>query len=367
MGTRRTKGEGSIRKRKDGRWEGRYIAGHDADGNPIRKSVLSKTQSEVLRKLRRAIELSKVIDVGRAEEFTVQTWVTTWFEVYSKPNIRESTQARYWNLIRCHIIPHLGHIKLSKLTSRDVQVMYNNLKHRGRIKPSAKLGKRLSASYIQGLHRMFHMCLQRAVKERLIPYNPSDDCILPKDEKKEIKCLKPEDAKKYLAEAERQGILPMFFLEFCTGLRRGELVALLWTDLDMANKTISITKQGIDKEDGKIEVAALKTATSMRIIPIPQKAVDLLIAEHEKHPDSPYMFPSPNTGEVYSPSYLYQLHIKILKNAGLKHIRFHDLRHTFAATALQNGVDIRTVSSMLGHADPAFTLRTYTHATKKVQ
>ena len=94
---------------------------------------------------------------------------------------------------------------------------------------------------------------------------------------------------------------------------------------------------------------------------------DLLIAEHDKHPDNPYMFPSPITGEMYYPDSIVNLHKKILKDAGLPHIRFHDLRHTFATLALQNGIDVKTVSSMLGHYDAGFTLRTYTHATRQKQ
>ena len=93
----------------------------------------------------------------------------------------------------------------------------------------------------------------------------------------------------------------------------------------------------------------------------------MLIEEHRKHPGSPYMFPSPVTGEMYYPDTIAAIHTKILKTLGLEHTRFHALRHTFATMALQNGVDIRTVSGMLGHADPGFTLRTYTHATNPMQ
>ena len=214
---------------------------------------------------------------------------------------------------------------------------------------------------------VLNMCLDRAVKERLILFNPCDDCILPKDERPEMKTLKPEDISKYLEEAKRRNVLPMFFLELCTGLRKGELIALLWSDLNMEDKTISVTKQASRKKGGGSRVTKPKTATSVRTESIPQEAIDLLIEEHNKHPDNPYMFPSPATGEMYYPDAVSRLHTKIMKCAGLEHIRFHDLRHTFATTALQNGVDIRTVSSMLGHADPGFTLRTYTHATNKVQ
>ena len=102
-----------------------------------------------------------------------------------------------------------------------------------------------------------------------------------------------------------------------------------------------------------------KTENSVRLVSIPQTAVDLLIQDHNKHPDSPYLFHSPITGEMYHPDSVVNLHKKILKDAGLLHNRFLDLRHTFATTALQNGVDVKTVSSMLGHYDAGFTLRTY--------
>ena len=104
-----------------------------------------------------------------------------------------------------------------------------------------------------------------------------------------------------------------------------------------------------------------------QLVSIPQAAIDLLIQEHNKHPDSPYLFPSPLTGEMYHPDSVVNLHKKILKDAGLEHIRFHDLRHTFAATALQNGVDIKTVSGMLGHFSAGFTLDTYAHVTTSAQ
>ena len=158
----------------------------------------------------------------------------------------------------------------------------------------------------------------------------------------------------------------MFYLELTTGLRKGELVALLWDDLDTEQRIISVSKQAAVR-NGKITITRPKTETSVRRISIPQEAVDFLVQEHEKHPDNPYMFPSPKTGEMYHPDSVVNLHKKILKDAGLEHIRFHDLRHTFATTALQNGVDVKTVSSMLGHYDVGFTLRTYTHATWQAQ
>ena len=148
----------------------------------------------------------------------------------------------------------------------------------------------------------------------------------------------------------------MFYLELVSGLRKGELVALLWSDLDAEHKTISVSKQYVRNPSGEVMLSRPKTETSVRQVSIPQDAVDLLIQEHSKHPYN-----------QYHPDSVVKLHEKILKGAGLEHIRFHDLRHTFATLALQNGVDVKTVSSMLGHYDAGFTLRTYTHATRQQQ
>lgn len=368
MAKKRANGEGSIRKRKDGRWEGRYTAGYDPNtGKRITKNVLGKTQAEVKEKLKTALEQAHQLDVLRADDYTVATWLRTWYELYSKPNVRPSTADYYHRSIEQHVIPRLGNIKLNQLTSRDIQKLYRDLQENGRLREVQKAKKPgLSNATVRGIHMMLHNAFDRAVKERLILHNPTEDCIIPKIEKQEMKILHPEDMSAYLKAAESRGVLPMFYLELVSGVRKGELVALLWDDLDMERKTISVSKQAMVR-NGVITISRPKTETSVRKISIPQEAVDLLIREHEKHPDDPYMFPSPKTGEMYHPDSVVNLHKKLLKDAGLEHIRFHDLRHTFATMALQNGVDVKTVSSMLGHYDAGFTLRTYTHSTRAAQ
>lgn len=281
MAKKRANGEGNIRKRKDGRWEGRYTAGYDPKtGKRIIKNVLGKTQGEVKEKLKTAMAESQGLDVSKAaDEYTVATWLRTWYELYARPNVRTATANRYELIIETYTIPRIGDVKLKKLTTRHLQKLYKELLEEGRIHVGKSKVKGLSTTTVHSVHLMLHTALERAVKERLIPRNPTEDCIAPK----------------------------------------------------------------------------------------PRKAVDLLIQEHNKHPDSPYLFPSPITGEMYHPDSVVNLHKKILKDAGLPHIRFHDLRHTFATTALQNGIDVKTVSSMLGHYDAGFTLRTYTHATRQKQ
>ena len=369
MPKKRANGEGNIRKRKDGRWEGRYTAGYDSNtGKRIIKNVLGRTQAEVKEKLKAAMAESQLLDVSREDEYTVAAWLKTWYELYAKPNIRVATADRYRLMIETYTIPRIGKIKLKKLSSRDLQKLYKDLMEKGRVNTKSGHGDPgLSSTTVRSVHLMLHCAFERAVKERLIPRNPTDDCIAPKVRKVEMKILAPEHMKAYLDAAEARGLLPMFYLELVSGLRKGELVALLWSDLDVQNKTISVSKQYIKNPNGELTLSRPKTETSVRKVSIPQMAADLLIQEHEKHPGNPYMFPSPVTGEMYYPDSVVNLHKKILKDAGLEHIRFHDLRHTFATMALQNGVDIKTVSSMLGHYDAGFTLRTYTHATRQKQ
>ena len=214
---------------------------------------------------------------------------------------------------------------------------------------------------------MLHSALDRAVKERLLIRNPADSCVVPKVQHQEMKTLQPEDLKAYLDAAERRNALAMFYLELVSGIRKGELVALQWVDLDVEQRTISVSKQATKSETGDLVVTRPKTENSIRQISIPQDAVELLVKEHAKHPSNPWLFPSSRTGGMYHPDSVATLHQRILKDAGLEHLRFHDLRHTFATLALQNGVDIKTVSAMLGHYDAGFTLRTYTHTTRQKQ
>lgn len=368
MTHRRKNGEGSIRQRKDGRWEGRFTAGFSNDtGKPISKSVMGISYEDVSEKLKKAISESNRERGIYPERMTVADWMTVWFETYSKPAVRESTADSYNSQMRNHIFPNIGEISLKNLTSLDIQKMYNEIKVSGRVKRSentTELG--LSGHTVRNIHALLKQCLEQAVRERRIPYNPIDACKLPPKEQAEMKVIPPEKIGEYLKVAETRGVLAMLFLALSSGLRRGELLALLWSDLNVNNSTISVTKQ-VASRRGNLVVSTPKTPNSIRTIVIPKQAVDLLIAEHSNHPDNPYMFPSPKTGKMYYPDSVGRLHKRILRDAGLETVRFHDLRHTFATLAIQNGVDIKTLSSMLGHYSAGFTLDTYAHVTSKMQ
>ena len=303
MAKKRANGEGNIRKRKDGRWEGRYTAGyHPETGKRIIKNVLGKTQAEVKAKLARAIEESKEIDLIRSDEYTVAEWLRLWYELYAKPNIRPTTADSYRLGIEKHVIPRIGDIKLNKLTSREIQKMYKDLQENGRLRKSQKSKKPgLSSSTVRGIHMMLHNALDRAVKERLILRNPTEDCIIPKIQKQEMKILHPEDMKAYLEAADKRGVLPMFYLELVTGIRKGELTALLWSDLDEEKRTISVSKQAVGDRHRNVTISRPKTENSVRKISIPESAMELLRQKHEKHPDNPWHVPFTQDGRDVSP------------------------------------------------------------------
>lgn len=325
MAKKRANGEGNIRKRKDGRWEGRYTAGYDQDGKRIIKNVLGRTQAEVKAKLSVAITESQQLDVSRSGEYTVAEWLQLWFELYAKPNIRPSTAGYYHRAMEEYTIPRIGTIKLNKLTSREIQKLYKDLLENGRTREQQRKKKPgLSGSTVRGIHIMLHSALDRAVRERLLVRNPADNCVVPKVQHQEMKTLQPEDLKAYLDAAERRNALAMFYLELVSGIRKGELVALRWEDLDVEQRTISVSKQAVKDETGTLVVTRPKTENSIRQISIPQEAVDLLIQEHAKHPGNPWLFPSSRTGGMYHPDSVATLHQRILKDAGLEHLRFHD-------------------------------------------
>ncbi len=348
MAKKRANGEGNIRKRKDGRWEGRYTAGYDPKtGKRIIKNVLGKTQGEVKEKLKKALEECQGLDVSKAaDEYTVATWLRTWYELYAKPNVRTATANRYELIIETYTIPRIGTIKLKKLTTRHLQKLYKELLEEGRIHVGKSKVKGLSTTTVHSVHLMLHTALERAVKERLIPRNPTEDCIAPKPRKIEMQILPSEDMHAYLEAAKARDLLPMFYLELVSGLRKGELVALQWDDVDIQGKTISVSKQYVRNPDGSLELTRPKTENSVRLVSIPQTAVDLLVQEHDKHPDSPYLFPSPISGGMYHPDSVVNLHKKLLKDAGLPHIRFHDLRHQYVKPTTKTFSENNVVSDV---------------------
>ena len=369
MAKRRANGEGNIRKRKDGRWEGRYTAGHDPlTGKPIIKNVLAKTQAQAKEKLKTAIEQCKGLDVVKGQKYTVGQWMDVWYEYYAQIKVRPSSHKTYEGYIRNHIKPAIGSIPLTRLTTLDLKKLYQKLLTEGRVerKESEKQAKGLSPKTVRNINQVISSAMQLAIQQKLISSTPADGCALPRIEHKEMKTLPADQLAAFLNEAKRTGTFELYYIDLATGLRRGELLGLKWQDVDLDSGVIHVRRQ-VGRIDGKVQEAPLKTKNAYRNISIGADAVSILWEKKKQDGGrSEYVFPSPTGGPMSPDSILKMLH-RVLERAGLPELRFHDLRHTFATLALQNGVDIKTVSGMLGHFSAGFTLDTYAHVTTAAQ
>lgn len=215
MAKRRANGEGNIRKRKDGRWEGRYTAGRDPDtGKPIYKNVLGKTQAETKEKLKQAIEENKGLDVVKAGRYTVGQWMDVWFENYAKIKVRPSSHQTYQGYIKNHIKPAIGDIPLNKLTSLELQALYKKLLEGGRVErvESKNKPKGLSPKTVRNIHQIISSALELARSQKLISTNPADSCALPKVEHREMKTLTAEQLAAFFREARNSGVFEMYYL-----------------------------------------------------------------------------------------------------------------------------------------------------------
>ena len=367
MGKRRKKGEGSVRQRKDGRWEGRVVIGYDEKGLPRTKNVLAKTKRECQEKLK---QLRETVTGPRTEkvrpEMPFGEWLDFWYQNYVKPQIRPTTQANYEAKIYQHIIPELGKIPLNQLAQKDLQQFYARMKTAGRLIRTEQFGKGLSDSMVRGLHAACRSALEKAVQEELIRTNPAVGCKLPPKRGREMQVLGREELQRFLIQAQAEGYFELFLLDLCTGLRRGELLALQWDDLDFKTGTLTVNKQ-VYEVKGLLQVSVPKTRASIRRLVLPPGVVEVLQAYREIV-DSRWMFPSPVKEDMpMTPGAVRRRLQIILERAGCKRIRFHDLRHTFATLSLENGMDVKTLSAMLGHVSAATTLDIYTHVTGDMQ
>ena len=281
---------------------------------------------------------------------------------YSKPKLRPTTQMGYENAIYKHIIPALGKVPLSELNTNDIQQFYAELKKEGRLIRTEIYGEGVSDRTVWSCHTRIRTALDRAVQDGLIRINPAADCKLPPQNTKEMQILTREEMQRFLIQAKEEGYFELFLLELATGLRRGEVLALQWDDLNFDTGELRIQRQ-VYRANGELAVSAPKTKASLRTIVLPPSLVEVL-REYRRQVDSRWMFPSPaKEDSPLDPATCRKRLQTILEHAGCKRVRFHDLRHLFVTTALESGMDVKTLSAIIGHVSAKTTLNTYTHVT----
>ena len=366
MAKRRKRGSGSVHLRKDGRWEGRAVIGYDDKGLPKTKNVLAKTKSECVQKLK-----DLTASIGKPEPaakpgMTLGQWLDHWYQSCKKPNLRPNTQMSYEQRIYNYIIPALGDTPLDKLTQNDLQQFCTDLKQNGPIKNTSYYGSGLSYQTVRGCHTTLRSALDMAVSKNLINRNPADGCRLPPAKPREMQVLTPDEVQRLLIQAKEDGCYELLLLEIATGLRRGELLALQWDDLNFKTGTLRVERQ-VHRAKGELIVSRPKTKAANRTIILPAPLLGVL-KEYRQQVHSRWMFPSPRKDDLpLDPASVRKHLTTILERAGCRHIRFHDLRHLFATMSLEHGMDIKTLSTVIGHVSSSTTLNIYAHITDEMR
>ena len=363
---KRKNGEGTLRLRGDGRWEGRIVVGYNEKSLPITKCVTAKTKTECVAKLETLKEQYGSATEKIKSDMPFGEWIDFWYQTYCAHTLRITTKSDYENRIYNHIIPEIGKIPLNKLSQSDLQQFYAKEKTGGRKLHTETLGMGLSDRTIRAIHANCRTALQRAVQGGLIRTNPAVGCKLPPKKAREMQVLTQNEILRFLHQAKDEGYYELFLLELGTGMRRGEILALKWSDLNFSTGELRIERQ-VYIIKAEVIISAPKTKASVRIVILPQSLVKIL-AEYRKSVDSEWMFPSPiDNSRPRNPSSVRKRLQLILERAGCKKVRFHDLRHTFATMALEHGMDVKTLSATIGHVSSATTLDIYSHITDTMQ
>jgi len=358
---RRDRGEGSVFQRKDGRWVAQIELG---DGK--RKQYYLKTRKEAVEKLRKAQRELEEGTLATGPQQTVKQYLEYWLEEVHKPSLKVSTYVKYRKLVYGYIIPALGHLKLDKLTPQHVKSLYNQKEKDG-----------LSSKTIHNIHGVLHKALDNAVLWRLVSRNVCDVVSPPRLVKPEKQSLTMQQAHRLLESVRGHRLEMLLTLALTTGLRRGEMLALRWTDVDLEHQTVTIQRT-VDyiPRHGYVENEQ-KTAAGRRVVLLPSFVVDMLKQHRVEQlearlkvgsawEDRGLVFTDLNGG-YFNPRYLEKLMKKVIAEAGLPHITLHGLRHSAATLLLSMGVPLKVIQEILGHSSYSITADIYTDVLPAMQ
>ncbi|HLZ70486.1 MAG TPA: site-specific integrase [Dehalococcoidia bacterium] len=348
-------GEGSIFQRKDGRWVGSVILAGDR-----RKDVYGKTRQDVAAK-RLALLRAKAENVPVPQEKTaVAAFLAGWLEHTARPRVRRSTYTGYEVVIRRHLTPQLGTLRLARLTPVDLSRCYATLQNGG-----------LAARTVRLCHAVLHRALADAARWGLVARNVAELVDPPRSSHLEPRVLTIEEARQLMDAAKSDRLEALYVLALLSGLRAGELLGLRWADVDLDRGELTVRQQ-LQRAKGEWITSEPKTARGRRTLGLPARAVAALrrrrthqteerLAAGPAWQDTDLIFTTAIGTPIERGNILRRSFWPLLEQAGLPRIRFHDLRHTAATILLADGENVKAVQERLGHAAAAMTLDVYGH------
>lgn len=347
---RRGHGEGNLYRRADGRWEARASLGGR------RKSFYGRTRKEAQEKLVNAIHQSQHGLFTKGRLIKMETYLNQWLEDIHKPTVKASTYVSYRYVLDNHLLPAFGALMLQRLTPQEVSRVYSEWLTAG-----------FAPASISKWHGILHQALDRAVKWELVPRNVCDMVDAPRIPEREHAVLNEAQARQLMASAKGERLEGLLTLAVITGMRKGELRALRWEDVDLARKQLTV-RHTVDRIGrlGLVE-SEPKTQKGRRTLPLPQLAVDMLAQLRDEQATQPRgwnperrVFPN-TAGHTYDAGSLQASYKRLLREAGLPDIPFHNLRHSAASILLSRGVPAEVVRDILGHSSIDITIDIYGH------
>ena len=358
------------RQRADGRWEARFETGVDpATGKTKYKCIYGKTSDECAKKLRTA---TAAIDAGTYLEprrMLLSEWLDIWLSEYCGA-IKPGTLKCYRDAVRNHIVPALGRVRLCELQPHDVQRFINSIQ---------QIEKPLSAKTVKNIHGVLCKALSEACRVKYIASNPANGCVLPKVVREEIRPFEAGEIRAFMEAIRGNPSEDIFFVALNTGMRLSEILGLRWSRVDFRKRTIKVDAQLLVKRgrDTVRELGTPKNGKARSFIAAPavmERLREVNLRQKEQRLRAGPAWSNPldlvftnEVGQEIPHATIEHRFARVLESAGILSHRFHDLRHTFTVVSIRAGVDVKTLSSMLGHSSVSFTLDVYAHATSDMQ
>ena len=350
---------------KNGKFVGRVPIGYTGE-KYVYQMVSGETKSKVKRDISKLTSKYHEVEVTEESLMPLGEWMNYWLNEVKKPMLSSTTYENYKCFIEKHIIPLLGSKKLIRITQEDITRFVERLQSGYISNQKKKTKKHLAYSSIHEIYCVLSAALKAAVGAGYIPESPCKNIRLPKHIKQEAPILLAEEIYNFLNVIKDDSFwYPFFYLELMTGLRRGELCGLKWEDFHPDTGELRI-QRSIKYYNKQLIPTPTKTNAGRRSVFLSSSVVSLLI-ERKNNTKSEWMFCSESDKSLPLDPLLITAKLKkYFALAGIEYIRFHNLRHTFATQAVSNGVEPETLSILMGHADPVFTLNTYTHNTSDI-